>query len=72
MLSLSWKSASSFHKPKTIIKPRVITRAVSPVDWNTISYFTGKGILIFTFSYCTLNWLTLKKWREDQDEDKSE
>ena len=68
MHSLSWKSSSSFHKPRTIVKPRMVPKALPPIDWNTVSYLTGKGIIIFTFTYCTLNWLTLKQIN-DEDKD---
>lgn len=33
------------------------------------SYLVGKGIILFTMFYCSLNWLHYKRMREDQEKD---
>jgi hypothetical protein len=32
---------------------------------DTTTYFIGKGIILFTMFYCTLNWAHYKRLRED-------
>ncbi len=31
------------------------------------SYFVGKGIILYTMFYCSLNWLFYKRLRESQE-----
>lgn len=53
--------------PKPIITRQVITRAY---DISTISYFIGKGIILFTMFYCTLNWAHYRQLRKDYEDKK--
>lgn len=36
-------------------------------DLNMISYYTGKSIILFTFFYCSLNWLHYRDIRKKME-----
>ncbi len=55
------------------IKPVLPTRQVitRTPDVNTVSYYVGKSIILFTMFYCTLNWAHYRRLRKDnEDKDK--
>jgi len=63
---------SSFHRVNTFVQSRkciVVKRNIQaksfPIDLEYSSYIIGKGIIVFTFTYCTLNWLFYKRMHED-------
>lgn len=39
-----------------------------PIDWELQSRVIGEGITIFTFTYCTLNWMFYRKIRKQVEE----
>lgn len=47
-----------------VLKINSITKAL-PIDLEFSSYIIGKGIIVFTLTYCTLNWYLYKRTRED-------
>lgn len=55
-------------KPSRTIRP-IQSSLLS--DVNTVSYFAGKSIILFTMFYCTLNWAHYRQIRKDL-EDKNE
>lgn len=38
-------------------------------DYNTITYFTGKSIILFTLFYCSLNWKYYRDLRKKMEGD---
>ena len=40
-----------------VAQRRVVRTAVTLSEFEEISYFVGKNIILFTFFYSTLNWL---------------
>lgn len=55
------------------ITPRtrnVTTLAVNLYDFNEVTYYTGKTIILFTMFYCGLNWTHYRYLRKKDDEDK--
>lgn len=52
------------HKSPLIVKPC----KASIQDIQTVTYFVGKGIILFTMFYCTLNWWFYKTEREREEE----
>jgi cbb3-type cytochrome oxidase subunit 3 len=54
---------------RTIIQTRAPVKPVhsiiSYIDPVQASYFTGKGIILFTMFYCTANWWMYRRYRED-------
>ena len=57
-----------FAKPYTSpIKHHVVSCKANAHDIETISYFVGKGITLFTMFYCTLNWLHYRSQRKQQE-----
>jgi len=38
-------------------------------DVNTISYFVGKSIILFTMFYCGMNWYHYRSIRKDVEKD---
>lgn len=56
------------HKsPRKLIVPRA-----SGIDWNFSSYIVGKGIILFTLYYCSMNWWFYRRTREDIEKDKED
>lgn len=51
---------------KKHIVPRAVTW-VDSVEWG--SYFVGKGIILFTMFYCSLNWLHYRNLRKSLEEE---
>jgi hypothetical protein len=51
------------------LKRNIQTHAI-PTDIETYSYYIGKGIILFTMFYCTLNWAHYKKLREEDEKNK--
>lgn len=39
-------------------------------DAQMASYFVGKGIVLFTMFYCTMNWWHYRRLREDEEKKK--
>jgi hypothetical protein len=82
MLTFHNKNVLGFRRPsvnvvvKTVrYKPvahKVATQAMSGMDFNTISYFTGKSIILFTLFYCSLNWLHYRDLRKRFDDDEND
>lgn len=55
----------------TRIRPRNITaRAINLYDFNEVTYYTGKSIILFTMFYCGMNWTHYRDLRKKDDEDK--
>lgn len=76
---LSTKIGKSLPRPNAIqpkcirqVAPtkRSLTVKALPFDLEYSSYIIGKGIIVFTFTYCTLNWLTYKQTRKEVEKDK--
>ena len=40
-----------------VAQRRIVRTAVTLSEFEEISYFVGKNIILFTFFYSTLNWL---------------
>lgn len=38
-------------------------------DWENTCFYVGKGIVLFTMFYCSMNWLLYKRIREKIEED---
>lgn len=48
----------------------IASSSVLGLDWNTLNneaYLIGKGVILFTMFYCSLNWITYKTEREKND-----
>lgn len=41
-------------------------------DLNTTSYFIGKGIILFTMFYCTLNWAYYRGLRKEYEQEEKD
>lgn len=65
------KSRLQYIQRKPIKILRVIPCKASIHDLETISYFVGKSIILYTMFYCSLNWLHYRSQRK-QDEDKED
>ena len=50
-------------------KPAPPVNAFIWSDPVTTSYFIGKGIILFTMFYCTMNWWYYKRMQEDDEND---
>lgn len=50
-------------------KPIIRSKPVfAGLDWDTLNtetYYIGKGIILFTMFYCSMNWLMYKQSREE-------
>lgn len=58
-----------------INKPsRIILKPLPAFNFNIeeVSYYMGKEIMLYTFFYSAFNWLALKKWNEEQQENDDE
>jgi hypothetical protein len=51
-----------------IVVKRNLTTKAFPIDLDFSSYIIGKGIIVFTLTYCSLNWYFYKRTREDIDD----
>lgn len=55
-------------RSKTIVKSDILDTI------NTTSYIVGKGIILFTMFYCTINWYHYKelnnKYEKEKEKDK--
>lgn len=62
---------ATYKKPFLPKSPRrfIIPRA-SGIDWEFSSYIVGKGIILFTLYYCTMNWWYYRRTGEDMNKDK--
>jgi hypothetical protein len=72
--SIYTSKVTPFRKSRTVHRPLTVARGL-PLDWNTLSYesyLIGKGIIVFTMVYCTLNWLHYKRVREESEKDKDD
>lgn len=78
------KQAQSPAKTKIAIRTPLLQRKEERAglthalfDYNTLSaeaYYIGKGIILFTMFYCTMNWWHYRQLRKDsekQDNNKS-
>ena len=64
----NFQKSKLFQKPIVPTRKHIITKAA---DLNTVSYFVGKSIILFTRFYCTLNWAHYRRLRKDlEDKDK--
>lgn len=57
------------------LRPRIqryVTVKSFPIDWEFQSYIIGQGITIFTFTYCTLNWLFYRRIRKQIEKNEEE
>jgi len=65
---LSKKPIATYKKPFLHYSPRkfMVLRA-SGIDWEFSSYIVGKGIILFTLYYCTMNWWYFRRSREDME-----
>lgn len=57
------------------VKPVIYTRdlKVNAIgDITDITYYVGKGIILFTFFYTSLNYFHYKKLREDQEKNEDD
>lgn len=52
---------------KRPIRPCNIQVRAIPQDIETISYFVGKSVILFTMFYCTLNWHYYRTQRKQQE-----
>jgi hypothetical protein len=62
-------------KITTIKKPSYVNNKINKTRTNafqndmvTLSYFVGKGIIMFTFFYTSLNYFHYKKLREEYED----
>ena len=64
-------AVATYKKPFLPKSPRrfIIPRA-SGIDWEFSSYIVGKGIILFTLYYCTMNWWYYRRTGEDMNKDK--
>jgi len=46
-------------------KYKVKTLKALPFDLEYSNYIIGKGIIIFTFTYCSLNWIIYNRINKD-------
>lgn len=54
------------HKsPRTFMIPRA-----SGIDLEFSSYIVGKGVILFTLYYCTMNWWYYRRTGEDKKKKK--
>lgn len=64
---------SVYKKPVFIVnrpsKRNVVTKAMIP-DISVSSYYIGKGIILFTMFYCSMNWLHYRNLRIKNEENK--
>jgi hypothetical protein len=63
-------SKMSFIKP--IVTRRMVRSFVIPdvvESLNTSSYFIGKGIILFTMFYCSMNWAYYRGMRKDLEKE---
>ena len=51
-----------YKSPRNLIVPRA-----SGIDWEFSSYIIGKGVILFTMYYCTMNWWLYRRTREDEE-----
>jgi len=49
--------------PRKLVKVKAL-----PIDLDFSSYIVGKGIILFTMSYCAMNWYFYRRTREDLEE----
>ena len=54
-------------------RTKVITNAINFYDFNEVSYYVGKSIILFTMFYCGLNWMHYRDLRKknDRNDDKN-
>lgn len=61
-----------YKKPVFILnrpsKRNVVTKAMIP-DISVSSYYIGKGIILFTMFYCSMNWLHYRNLRIKNEEE---
>lgn len=64
----------SMNKPGTRPSVRVIMPPVkvSPMPIETMTYYVGKSIILFTMFYCGMNWLYYKKLNEEIERDEND
>lgn len=56
------------YKPKLSRAPLRPIKASFLSDLNTVTYFAGKSVILFTMFYCTLNWAHYRQLRKDQED----
>ena len=61
---------ATLKKPFLHKSPRTLTiQRASGIDWEFSSYIVGKGVILFTLYYCTMNWWFYRRTREDDKKD---
>lgn len=70
---LSRKLVPAFRKTNHIQKKHVIANPCKAsfqdiATFQTVSYFVGKSVILFTMFYCSLNWWFYKTEREKEEE----
>ena len=65
---ISRKPIATYKKPFLYKSPRkfIVPRA-SGIDWEFSSYIVGKGIVLFTLFYCSMNWWFYRHERKDKN-----
>lgn len=67
-----------YHKSRCLHKyydkydKRNISLNSIPIDWELQSRIIGEGITLFTFTYCTLNWLLYRRIRKQLEKNEDE
>lgn len=84
MQSLVYKpSVALIRRPQHVVRKSVmmptrkpdVRMRVSPDMLDTLnvtSYFVGKGIILFTMFYCTMNWAYYRGIRKDMEKAKED
>lgn len=76
-MHLSYRPSLIYVKPKLAVRcpvrpittpRRRISPKATPLDVTEISYFVGKGIILFTLYYCSLNWMHYRRVRKEAEE----
>ena len=52
--------------------PVVRRNATPPIDITTTSYFIGKGIILFTMFYTSMNWMYYRGIRKEIERDEKD
>ena len=58
---LSPTSNLKFNKRVNLIRTRLSPELIDSI--NTSSYIIGKGIILFTMFYCSMNWIYYRRMR---------
>lgn len=53
-------------------KSRNVPVHALPIEPNSIMYYTGKSIILFTMFYCSLQWMHYRRMRIDVEKQKKQ